>query len=843
MKHAPPPDGRILEENLARLIRRAYIPVRPTPRFRAELRAHVRAEVERLAPPALAPQRGPRRWTPLVAIAAAAAVLLVVLFGLRESGVFDPPRGRAEILARGEVALREDPHEAWDALDAALAEEGLEITSPWLEVATPPHGAFELREGRARLTALAATELTVEHHVAGLHAELVAGAIEIDRPSVPELKPWTVRTGQGVVGLSSARLTVEHTPTRVGLHLEEGSAWVVTAGDPIAIPAGREVFLVAGALEPPAEPPPPVDPPTVASGREPVDVAEVEPPAPPVAPPSITVRGRVVVETSGEAVPRFRVALLRESAPNTFFFPVFTEFEDADGFFAWEGVAPLRYEVIVHAEGCAVWRSPLTAADDEGTILVEAWLAPGGAVRGVVLDPATGTPIADAVVASMRDAAASAIPLDLESMDFWLPASAHTDAGGSFALPHLSAGDHVLRVSAPGFAARWLDPIAVTEGGETIVGTVELRAGGHLQGTVIGANGAPAAEMRLIVVPMSAPGHLPTSFGMAVTDETGSYRIDDLPPGLMLAILLVDEGSAAPPMVRPFPSTEGETTRLDFRIEAPGTRVVGRLFDAEGAPVPSRNLALVQADPAGVNDDLFAATSSDEEGAWIFEAVRPGRYFLLAVLDQSGDELLLLDELEVPPEPEVRHDVHLQRGEISGRVIEEATGQATGECIVTLLRRDPASARIDFAGQVRTDAEGRWSFRTVPAGTYLVNVLPQRGLLGYETSEEFVLDELRPRVTRDLALHPGTRARVLAVDESGEALSGVALQLFRLPEDHPVSDQHLATDATGEILFPGLRPGRYRVRGERPGFEIVDLEFEARLGSVPVVRLVLPPKP
>ena len=65
-------------------------------------------------------------------------------------------------------------------------------------------------------------------------------------------------------------------------------------------------------------------------------------------------------------------------------------------------------------------------------------------------------------------------------------------------------------------------------------------------------------------------------------------------------------------------------------------RVKGQVFDGNGEPVPDAMLEIWQADPegrlAGANDGAnikftgFARAATDQEGSFIFETVKPGRF-------------------------------------------------------------------------------------------------------------------------------------------------------------------------------------------------------------------------
>ncbi|MEW6072696.1 MAG: carboxypeptidase-like regulatory domain-containing protein, partial [Planctomycetota bacterium] len=587
------------------------------------------------------------------------------------------------------------------------------------------------------------------------------------------------------------------------------------------------------AVEAPEAPPGAVPP----GGRVAVEPAPRAETVPALDPRAASVRGSVRDAATGAAVASFTVALLPERVDNSYFEPEVHEIEEPGGAFAVTTALSRPFTLFVHAPDHALWRAPARALAAGEAWEIVAELGPGGAVRGLLLDPASGAPIGGAAIVSERDAVASGIPFDLERYPIWLPGQIRSAPDGSFLLPHLSPGEHVLRVTAAGFAPCWSEPVRVAEGEEVHLPAIELHPGGALEGTVTAADGVPAANRRVIVSRLGVSSGGTFHFGMDLTDLQGHYRVDDLPPGMLLAILLLDETGARPPLVRPVACRAGTAARLDFHLAPAGARVEGTLRDAAGNPIPRENLALV---PAGAErgEENFVATATDETGVFSFAGVAPGRYEILAILDSTGTRLLVVGEVEVADEPEVRRDLELGSGRIAGCVRAAADGRAVRACQVTLLCELPGEEPV-FAGQVPTDGEGRYAFPAVPWGAYLVHASPLVPDLGFQTSEEILLDARTPAGGHDFALPAGGSARITVRDGTGRPLAGVGLT-FRQGDGTPCGpDGFPTTGAEGEFVLLGLRPGPYHARAAREGFAPAEVAFACRIGLETAVEIVL----
>ena len=92
----------VLDANLEKLLRRAYVPTLPEPHFRERLRRTFLDEVARRD---VTPRRPSRRLSPLGALAAAAAVLVALLAGSQILGRLG--RGPADTAMRRQPKSKE----------------------------------------------------------------------------------------------------------------------------------------------------------------------------------------------------------------------------------------------------------------------------------------------------------------------------------------------------------------------------------------------------------------------------------------------------------------------------------------------------------------------------------------------------------------------------------------------------------------------------------------------------------------------------------------------------------------------------------------------------------------
>lgn len=866
----------VLERNLELLLRRAYVPALPAPDYRARLLALWRAAVLRSA--RARPMEIERRWrvaaagrhvatrrSSLVAAAAvAAALLLAFLFG---RGGSDPAPSKAELLAAGSVALEEGG--AWRAASTLELERGLRLGTSALSVATPAARELELLLDDGSATVAAASEVALDPapDAAGpLHLRLAAGDLRLVRSAAPAgngREPWVLETAYGGLLFHEGELAADAGAGGVELRLAAGRA-VLAAADgswsaaPDAAPLepGVPYLLVAGRLVAP-------EPETAVAETDPERHALAPGAAPETTVPSVPapaagsgrIRGRVALAehlaAAGEALGEFEVGLLELRAQNEPTFAVARSSASlqrtAEGELLWDGLTFGTYAVFVHAPGFALAHGGTFELDSGAPeARFEATLTRGGALRGYVVDAANGDPVAGALIVSERDSPCTGLSFHDEMVaEIWLPISARSRADGGFELPHLSAGEHLLKVSAPGFAPSWTRRIAIAEGSVVEEETVGLGVPGGIEGLVTDARGQPFAGAELITFLGEGDHGRRMTFATTTTDAEGRYAFRDLPPELLLVLLIPGpDGPLATSRVLPASLSAGKVTRVDFRGETSGTRLVGVLRDTAGRPLGGQNLACFPDGELSRGKD-WTATVTGAAGEYAFEDLAPGKY-LLYFIGEMGASLFLLAEIDVPPVPELVRDISLGTCRLEGRVSAGATGAAVPALLI--LERGDVDGEGFFAGLARTDAEGRYRFETLAAGRYSLTAYPLDGVHGFEHEPPFDLGDVGTSGqataegaarTLDFTLFPGGSAVVLVVDEQGAPVVGATVVFVdELGRGFSFAEEPV-TDAEGRHVARGLRPGLYRVRVERDGRETLGLPFECREGAQHEVRLEL----
>lgn len=530
---------------------------------------------------------------------------------------------------------------------------------------------------------------------------------------------------------------------------------------------------------------------------------------------------------------RFTVGLLGKAIDFSPTAPVTRSFESEDGTFAWPDAPPGEQRVFVFAEDFVLAQLGPRVLPLDGP--VEAALDPGFALRGSVLDPA-GNPVPGALVLPETEVPSDMLILRDTGQMFWVPVSTRTRSDGRFVLAHLPEGPQTLRVTADGWAPSWVT-LAVDGAASAPDVVVRLQPGGAIAGRVTGADGGPRADALMITMPMDASqGQRRAHFDMTRTGPDGSYRFEHVPTGSMIVGLTDQDG---PPEVKPVRVREEETETVDFAARRDGTRLRGLLSGPDGDPIGLQNMALI--DPAASEykrwDQTWVATITDPDGRYVFDGIAPGTYQIFLIADQ-GRGLRMVDELSVPDEPEVLHDVRVAPARLELTVVDRRGAPEVG-AILFLFRRD--GQRWTFAGHGRTDGRGRGSFAGIRAGVYRVEACPTRDGLGLAWRDDVELTATEPAVSLTLELPEGGGVSGRVVDESGAPVAEARV-LFRDVEDFDHSGSLLPfTDEAGVFQAFGLPPGEYKVRAFGPDGRTIERSFVKSPGIDPDLRLALPP--
>lgn len=291
----------------------------------------------------------------------------------------------------------------------------------------------------------------------------------------------------------------------------------------------------------------------------------------------------------------------------------------------------------------------------------------------------------------------------------------------------------------------------------------------------------------------------------AAGGEEGTFRFEGLSEGRYLV------QASAPGFIpdERFAVVVGEeTTSLSVSLTRGGT-IFGTVRDAAGEPVVKAYVRLVGGPRFNFNRHLDAWT--DEHGVYELAGVPPGPVDLIADkhLDYNkGDKIVqrLSRALQVGE----RLEVNFVLGEgsaLSGRLTDE--NGAPLRASVWLKLTDTPGMKEPFSrswGDARTEADGRFTIRHVPEGTYSVLVSHHRDKVTDFTCPLHVSENVTiagPLTTIDLVSPRGAVVEGVVRDE-GEPLT---LSTFMLDRD----------DGVGMGLISSLEGGRFRIEGVPPG--------------------------
>jgi hypothetical protein len=399
----------------------------------------------------------------------------------------------------------------------------------------------------------------------------------------------------------------------------------------------------------------------------------------------------------------------------------------------------------------------------------------------------------------------------------------------------VAAGNLDLKVKAAGFVPVYLWGRKAPERGVLDLGTLALKPGASLTGTVTTAEGpADPKTCELSLKPL-ATGPLPleemgrprTQVGRARPDARGFFNFDAVSAGLYE--LEARQAGWATTVRAPIRIEERSETRLPDRLvfERPLTLSVevSPPLDLQGREWTLQVFTLGAGDPSQMNEAFKQAMSRD--GTLSRQGMAPGRY-KAALLDSEGAYLLWQGcELSASSPP---------------LVLEVRFVPVTGT--VTLGDR-PLVASLAFGGNAgpkfETDAEGAFRGVLPREGAWTVTVTAtdppvHRTLRRVEVKRN---PELK-KAEIELRL-PDNRLTGTVGDESGKPVANAFVRLFH--KDSVDFESTLSGDG-GRFEFRGLANGRVAVRAEdtTPAGPRYSDEVNAELseeGAAPDVRLVL----
>ncbi len=328
-----------------------------------------------------------------------------------------------------------------------------------------------------------------------------------------------------------------------------------------------------------------------------------------------------------------------------------------------------------------------------------------GTLQGMVVNQRTGNPIAGATV-KVTDFTSAVV------------ATVLTESSGNYALFTLSPGQYQVTAAAPNFstqiASADLDP------NEIVVDDFFLEPDpGRLSGVV--SNGITGEAVVNALVEVRTLGPAGPVIATAITDQSGNYVVNSLPPGVY-TVVATREGFGTAEASDEVNSNQ--TTLQDLVLFPGSSNVQGRVTSSEGDPLPDTLIRLVNGVGAPVKE-----VQTDIDGSYLISQFDAGSYSIIALNPNYESQLR---EFTVDPDETAAVDFVLEGnpGTIVGTVTDAITGEAlTGSVVIASEQEDRPIATVI------TDETGSYTIFGLEPGTYTVRA----SALRYATSAQQVI--------------------------------------------------------------------------------------------------------
>ncbi len=365
-------------------------------------------------------------------------------------------------------------------------------------------------------------------------------------------------------------------------------------------------------------------------------------------------------------------------------------------------------------------REPVDGIVDLGVVKV----APGGIVRGRVLDRTTGEGIPGASVRTFGG-------LDMQ-LEFFGSVAVRSAADGSFKLTGVPLGAHTLVATHEDFTGD-MDPMSLfmgmqgggsggpplfPEGSRDVEKNVEMTPAEVVTGMVVAPDGRPVAGASVEEVGDESRmfSQLLGSGPVATTsDENGAFALSGVRPGQEIRIAASHRDFGASEDAR---ARAGEPVTL--RLAEPIT-IRGVVVDEAGAAISGVRVQATRAAAPDAPSDLISARPSitDAEGRYLVRNAPAGE---LTVTFDHPDYAV---ERVRTTSQDLGRTVLSRGGTIEGEAVDEEGKPVAGVAIHGWREgMDPGSGRTNAS--VLTDEKGRFAMRGLVEGEYQLRMWDQR---------------------------------------------------------------------------------------------------------------------
>ncbi len=543
--------------------------------------------------------------------------------------------------------------------------------------------------------------------------------------------------------------------------------------------------------------------------------------------PPVTIRGRVLIGNPPKPLSVFTASLILSAPDDTSPLPPMLRGEnvrataavrDAAGQFSIEADKAGIYAVKIQADGFVPGRvDGLAATAGSAVDAGEIALSPGATLQVQVVEKGSGVAIAGASVGIQEPGLLGM----MAGMDMSKQAGDPiTGTDGSAALSSLPPGNHIVRVSHDGYAKT--TATATIEPDQRVASLrIEVPLGGTLEGVVRNEKGVPLVGAMV----MPQQGMMPDPAKSATTDDQGRYRIEHLPGGSYMVMVIpldnLDESSpeAAQSSVmgrmkmQSIEVVDKKIATLNF----PATQViaVSGVVKRGSKPIAATLMWLKQG--AG----SMATTNTDDSGAYKVEITSPGSYMVMITPkgERTGEFMANASlSVEVPEGQAVfTKDLVLSEDKLTGTVRDGARGDPLSQARLMALPIDANGAYDDkrqgMMRQAVTDAEGHFSMEALTEGRWRITASKQ-GYGNLVLPEMNIKDGASPN-DLDVPLFPARERTLRVVNDSGNPVAGA--MAFGLTS-FSGAEMMVTSDQDGQLKLANLADGTHDLIVVAPGY-------------------------
>lgn len=507
----------------------------------------------------------------------------------------------------------------------------------------------------------------------------------------------------------------------------------------------------------------------------------------------------------------------------------------APGVFRVRGLQRGAYIAYARAPGYAIGKERVEIKpkemDEEPVCVLR--LEPEYAMEVTVLGKEAGQPV------PLEQATVFGLPeRNLEKLGFMALGNAKTNAQGVARVGALGQGPYRIIATHPAYATGWVK----TEIPGPKASTIQLLAGGTLEGQAVRGGVAPEKPMMVVIAPNR--NEIPQPPRTTVTDLEGKFRYSHLYPGKYRIVVtprfLGDSLNQLNPME--VMRMAGENAEQDVEIvDEQTTQAIVDLEKGGRRDRPDdgflRGTASVNGMPAegdyvlGVGAEFVRPKAVDAAGSFDLGRVRPGDY-TLSLSRRGGPAFgnaVAERRVKVQAGETTFVDFNVRTGRLRGRVLDEANKPISGARVRLAARG--STANLGPPRAVSGDG-GAFSIEEVASGSYALTA-SYEDLVSAEVAAEVPSGGTSSEVVIRLRASASVEGTLEAKVPEGARFAMLSFLSRRgagEPDGAPVQADTSVNLETRTFRARRLPPGSYRVAlrvfgpdGPR-GFRAVDLD-------------------